>query len=44
MLAYALASKPCSEATDIGYILFGVSVFSWTGITIFIDNWKKGHE
>ena len=25
MLAYALASKPCSEATDIGYILSGGS-------------------
>ena len=25
MLAYALASQPCSEATDIGYILSGGS-------------------
>ena len=23
MLAYALVSKPCSEATDIGYIFSG---------------------
>ena len=27
MLAYALASKPCSEATDIGSILSWGSVF-----------------
>ena len=25
MLAYVLASKPCSEVTDIGYILSGGS-------------------
>ena len=41
MLAYARASKPCSEATDIGYILVGVSVFWWTEITILVDNWKE---
>ena len=29
MLAYALASKPCSEATDIGSILSWGSVFWW---------------
>lgn len=28
MLAYALISKPCSEATDIGYIFFGGSICS----------------
>ncbi len=35
MLAYALASKPCFEATDIGSILSWGSVFWWdlVGIT-----------
>ena len=28
MLAYALISKPCAEATDIGYIFFGGSICS----------------
>ena len=29
MLAYVLASKPCSEATNIGYRFSSRAVFGW---------------
>ncbi len=44
MLAYARASKPCSEATDIGYILVGVSVFGGQGLLFLVDNWEENRS
>ena len=43
MLAYALASQPCSEATDIGYILSGGSG-CFNSANLLKNLWKKTGE
>ena len=43
MLAYALVSKPCSEATDIGYILSGGSG-CFNSANLLKNLWKKTGE
>ena len=43
MLAYPLVSKPCSEATDIGYILSGGSG-CFNSANLLKNLWKKTGE